>query len=288
MNRIVLVNGRAADLARAAILANDRGFTLGDGVFESLRVYGGRPCLLDRHIERLARGAELLRIPLPFTLAELSGQVEETLGLNRLESAGAYLRITLTRGAGERGLTAPAEPRPTLVVMALPIPAPPPVEARRDRTAVVAKGVRRNDSSPACRVKGLGQMENLLASFEAADRGADEAILLDTAGDLAEGSTTNLFWVSGRTIFTPSLACGVLPGITRAAVIELAAAGGVEVDEGRHPPARLFEADEAFLTSSLIEIEPLVRADGLPVGTGMPGPVTRSLMEAYREKVLRG
>jgi len=285
MTHKILVNGRPTDAGLPVIGAMDRGFTLGDGVFETFRAYGGRPFLLGQHFDRLERGARALEIPCPLDAAELATQVEETLRLNGLEEADACIRVTLSRGPGERGLRPPFDLHPTVVVRSVPMAPPLPPDRRTGRAAVISATVFRNERNCTSRHKTVSQVDNVLAALEAGKRDADEALLLNTAGELTEGATTNLFWVSRSRLQTPCVDCGLLPGITRSVVIDLALGLSIPVEEGKNPPSRLSEADEAFLTSSVREIDPLIRLEGLAIGSGVTGPVTMALMEALRSRI---
>lgn len=214
----------------------DRGFTLGDGLFETMRVRQGAVLRLKAHLARLATGAGVLGLPLP--ALDLAAALAATAEANAL-TEGA-LRLTLSRGTGPRGVLPPAEPNPTLVITATPLPAPAP-PAR----LVIAQGTRRNDRSPLAQVKSLNYLDNILARQEAARRGADDAVLLNTRERVAETSIANLFAVIGGDLLTPPLSEGVLPGIMRAAVL----ADGA----GERPLTAedLSRADEIFLTSAL-------------------------------------
>ena len=273
---MIFLNGALVSEHEAAIDPADRGFLLGDGLFETLRVYKGRVPLLPRHLERLKAGAAALGIPLPAT--DLSGAVSETLAANGLELADAAIRITLTRGPGPRGLLPPDDPKPTVMVVAMPrVPAP-----AAPATAVTARS-RRNEQTLLTSLKTLNYLDNILARREAAAEQADEAIFWNTAGRLAGASAANLFLLRGRTLFTPPPAEGVLPGIMRAGVLDLAETVDVHAVQTPLAPAKLHDADEAFLTNSLIGIRPLVRIDQRVIGDGRAGPVTRQLQQALRD-----
>ena len=224
----------AQDDARISPL--DRGFTLGDGLFETLRVREGAVLRLYAHLARLATGAGVLGLPLP-TL-DLAAALAATVEANGL--AEGVLRLTLSRGIGPRGVLPPAEPNPTLVITAAPLP-PPAAPAR----LVIAQGTRRNDRSPLAQVKSLNYLDNIIARQEAARRGADDAVLLNTQERVAETSIANVFAVIDGDLVTPPLSEGVLPGIMRAAVLAEGA--------GERPltPQDLSRAEEIFLTSAL-------------------------------------
>ena len=262
----------AADAAR--IDPRDRGFLLGDGVFETFAATDGYVYRLAEHLERLSTGATVLGIPLPTNDIECA--VQTVLEANDLAQGCAALRLTLSHGVGPRGLLAPADPHPTLLLTATAASAPP------EAMTAVTVTVRRNEHSPTASIKHMSYLDNIIARNEAARSGADEAIMLNTAGNIAEASAANVFAIdSGGTLVTPALAEGALPGVTRRAVIELAAGLDIGVREIILSIERLAEADEAFLTNSLIGVCPLVALDGRPIGDGAPGPATRALKNAY-------
>ena len=273
---MIFLNGRLVERDQARIDPADRGLLLGDGLFETLRSRDGRVAGLPAHLERLRRGAEMLGIPLP-DLA-LDAAVTETLVANGVDKGCAALRITLTRGAGPRGLVPPMEPKPTLMIAAFA--SAPPSDA--PLKAVIA-ATRRNEQSPLAQLKTLNYLDNVLAKSEAEARGADDALLLNTAGRLACASAANLFLVRGRRLMTPPPGEGVLPGITRAEVIALASDLDLAVTETPLEPDQLRSADEAFLTNSLMQIRPLVAVNDRPLADGTAGPVTQQLLDAYRE-----
>ena len=273
----VFLDGALVNSGTARIDPADRGLLLGDGLFETLRAYGGVVFRLDAHLARLAAGAAVLAIPLPLPAGALAEAVIATLRANGL--ADASLRITLTRGPGPRGLAPPPEPRPTLLITAAPY------EDEGDTGAVRAclAGPPRNEHSPNATLKTLGYLDNVLAAAEARARGCDEAILRNTAGRLAGGARGNLFVVSGGALLTPPPREGALPGIARATVLDLARGRGIEVRETPLETAVLAAAEEAFLTNSLIEVLALGSIDGRPVGDGGVGKLTAALRADYRK-----
>ncbi|HET9986597.1 MAG TPA: aminotransferase class IV [Longimicrobiales bacterium] len=272
---IVWVNGELVDEARAAVSVHDRGFLLGDGLFETMRAYGGRVFALREHLERLRRGAERIGLPLPDGLERA---VCETVAANRLDDAA--VRLTASRGAGD-GLLPPEAPSPTVVVAARPY-RPDPAWHERGIRAALARG-RLDEHRATAGLKALGYLEAVVAVAEARAAGCDDALFLDTAGHLAEAAASNLFVVVDGELLTPPLSCGILPGVTRAAVLRLAARRGWTAHERALEPASLERATEAFLTSSLREIVPLVEVGGRVVGAGRPGPLAGALLSEYRD-----
>lgn len=278
----VYVNGRYLPADEPAIGATDRGLLYGDGLFETLRAYDGLPFLLDRHLARLNASAAALRLGSGADAAEVREAIAELLRRNCLRDA--YLRITLTRGehAGPLELAPPA--RPTLTIVARPHHPLPP--SRYDPgSAVIIASIRQNADSPLPRHKTLNYLANLWARTEARERGADDAILLNTRGEVAEATSSNLFLVVGGTLVTPALEANILPGITRAEVLALARQAGYNVSERGVLPGELYAAEELFLTNSVAELVPIRAIDGRLVGQGRPGKVTSGLHRSYRERV---
>ena len=267
------LNGDLMAAEKAGIAPNDRGFLLGDGIFETLLVLEGRPALADEHFARLAASAETLGIPLSFTPADLDAIYAGVLEANDLMTAPrASLRVTLTRGPGPRGIAVPLDVSPTLLVTAAPGGTPP------QSVSAVVSTIRRNTSSPAARLKALPYLDNVFAKEEAKLAGADEAILLDTQGHLACASVANVFFWEGGKLVTPSAKGPILPGITRAAVLKLARKLGIETEEGHILPNRLLQADGIFLTNSLTGLLPVKKMDGRELPAH---PETQRLSDAY-------
>jgi branched-chain amino acid aminotransferase len=272
--RALWVNGRLVEPAARVRGASDPGFTLGDGLFETMRVLGGKGFRLAEHLARLRSSASRVDLRVPENLER---------GIREAVAAGGggsgALRLTLTRGEAPPGLRIPEGAEGTLVLALHPLPARE--RQGRDGVSGVVAGGRIDERASTTGLKHLGYLGAVLAQREADAAGADDALLLNTAGNLAEAAAANLFLVSEGRLFTPSLACGALPGITRALVLELAAAAGIPHTEEPLAPSRLDGADEAFLTSSLRGLEPLVSVGGRPLGDGRPGPLTRRLQLAY-------
>lgn len=238
--------------------AHDRGFTLGDGLFETVLAEAGALRHLPAHLARMAAGCAVLGLPPP-DRAEAERLMQGALEDASLGSVRAAVRLTLTAGCGGRGLDRPEPVSPLLVATAAPAP------KADQRAGLVTATVRRNDASPTSRLKSLAYLDNVLARREAAAARADEALMLNTRGELACAAAANLFWVSGGRLYTPHQDCGVLAGITRARVIAAAAALGEPVRAVRAGPEALRQADGIFLTNSLIGLRPVARLDGRAV-----------------------
>lgn len=285
------VDGRLLSAGEPHLSAFDRGFQLGDGVFETLRARGGRTAELDQHLARLDRSATGLGIQLPDGIAAtLTTAIRELLaaeGLDRPEGDAA-LRITVSRGrfAG-RGLLPPNEDvQPTIVVQAWPV-IPPPAGHLETGLHLVPSAVRRDPSSPLAALKTTSRADYVFARLEARAAGADDALFLTIQGDLSEATSANLFLVRGPELATPSLDCAILPGTTRDWILGWGRRVGLRTFEARLTPADLAAADEAFLSSSVAGILPVTRFAGRPIGIGVPGPWTRRAREE-REAFIRG
>lgn len=281
----VWIDGAPVAAAEARVSVFDRGFLYGDSVFETLRTYDGRPFAVDEHLERLARSARLVHIELPVPLATLRDEIHTAL---RDTASESYVRLTLTRGTGALGLDPRTASRPLRVLIVAPLHAPPP-EAYERGVAVITYATQRvGDATPAAGAKIGNYLVAVLAMQEARTHGAVEALIVDGSGHVVEGATSNVFAVRGDVLCTPSEGEGILPGITRRHVLEVAARLGVEVRLGALTKEELLLADEMFISSSLRELLPVVRVDGAPVGAGVPGPVTRRLLDDFRRSVREG
>ncbi|MFH0942096.1 MAG: aminotransferase class IV [Chloroflexota bacterium] len=280
MAKVVYLNGSLVPRERAAISVLDYGFLYGYGLFETMRAYQGRVFLLDRHLDRLESAAA--QLGLPVSVPELAPAVRATIQANGLTNA--RVRLTVSRGEGSLSPDPGTCQKATVLIVAEPY-RPYPARVYRSGLRAVTASSRRNSQSPLSRLKTANFLESILARQEAKKAGADDALLLNEKGMLAEASMSNLFLVSRGIIMTPGLSSGVLPGITRGVVLELAAKLGIETVEAEIPPEAIIQAEEAFLTNSLIEVMPLVEIDGQPVALGQRGTVTARLHKAYRALV---
>ena len=275
---MIFLNGRLVDLRDARIDARDRGLLLGDGLFETLLCRSGRPLDLAPHFQRLAEGARRLGIPLAMTEDETARAIAALLDAEALTDGTAALRITLTRGPGARGLLPPRDGDPTVMISAEAWSRPGPAAA-----AVIAAGVRRNEHSPCASLKTLNYLDNVVARREAEERGADEALMLNTAGRLCCGSASNLFLVLDDRLATPPLADGALPGITRAAILERAPHLGIAVEERPLPAQALASARGLFVTNSLIGLRCVTSVDGKALGAGDADPRVTAIEAALED-----
>jgi branched-chain amino acid aminotransferase len=283
----VWINGRLEPAERALLTVTDRGFQVGDGIFETLRVEGGGVLELSLHVSRLQASAAVMALPLPDDLESYLGQaIADLCRANRLDGSGtqAAVRITVSRGAvAGRALLPPEDVRPNLVIQAWRVD-PPPEEMLGRGVRLVISGVRRDPASPLATVKTTSRAEFVYAQLEARRRGADDAVFLTTDGHLAEATSASIFLVEGAGLATPSLDCGIVVSTTRRWVISSGGPGlGLSVRQGHLTPNDLFAADEAFLASSVAGILPILSVDGRPIGAGTPGVWTARL-RAMREK----
>ena len=283
MNATVSVNGRIADAAHATVAVFDHGFLYGEGVYETLRTYNRIPFLYDRHQERLRRSAALMALPVPFTDDELLASIGATMAAHR-GLKEAYIRVLLTRGVGELTYNPAACPVPTTVIIVKPFPEPP-VRTFAEGIVLQLVGIRRNHPSALNpMIKSNNLINNALAMQEALKSGADEALMCNQAGEIVECSQSNFFVVRRNEVLTPPLSAGLLPGVTRAFVMELASEMGLEAREETLTPDELRAIDEAFITGTTREVTPVVRISEQTIGTGRPGAVTTQLLSRFRER----
>jgi branched-chain amino acid aminotransferase len=279
----VFINGQYYPKSRAMISAFDHGLLYGDGVFEGIRVYNGRVFKLREHLHRLYRSARALMIQIPYDFEELLEHTLETLRRNRLYDR-AYIRLVVTRGQGDLGINPKkCRVRSTTIIIADTIQIYPP-EAYEAGIITITCNTRRvsPDSVPA-EIKTLNYLSNILGIIEANNAGAAEGIMLDRNGWVTEATVDNLFILRGGTVITPPIYLGILPGITRATVMELAREHGYPVKEEPFTTAHIYTSDEVFLTGTGAEVIPVVRVDNRVIGDGKPGPVTKELIAAFRE-----
>ena len=298
----VWVDGRIEPAEAPVLTAFDRGFQLGDGVFETLRARGGRPTELPEHAARMRRSAAGLSIVLPDDLEpRLALAIDELLAAESLggPAGDASVRITASRGPFfGRGLLPPDEhPAPTIVVQAWPVP-PTPASHLERGLHLVASAIRRDPESPLNALKTTSRADYVYARIEARTAGADDALFLTIDGYLSEATSANLFVVrdipgsgdragGAPELATPALACAILPGTTRSWILRWGSTVGLATSEGLLTTRDLHEADEAFLSSSVAGILPVTRFAGEPIGTGLPGPWTLRA-RADREAFIRG
>jgi branched-chain amino acid aminotransferase len=282
MPTMVNVDGRLAGERDAVVSVFDHGFLFGEGVYEVLRTYRRRPFLFDAHMRRLRASADRIALAIPVSDGEIHERIAATIAAAALPGE-AYIRLLVTRGVGEIGYDPASCPSPTIVVI-VKAHAELPAEAYSQGVAVALVSVRRNHPETVNPlIKSNNLLNNALAMQEAYRRGAAEALMRNTRDEIVECAMSNIFLVSAGVLRTPPISAGLLAGVTRAFVLELAAKTGIRAFEETLREADLAAADEMFFTSTTREIVPVVRVDDRVVGTGRPGPVTQRLRAAFAE-----
>jgi branched-chain amino acid aminotransferase len=272
----IFLNGQFVPEERAVVSVLDRGFLYGDGLFEAMRIFNGKPFRWDQHMERLQHGAEFLKIKLPFFPEALRGFVEELIVKN--EMSDALLRLTLSRGVGVRGYSPKGAESPTLVMSlhAAPAAGAPP------RWKLIVSSHRLPANEPLAQFKTCNKLAQVLARAEADVAGADEALLLNTDGFVVEGASSNLFWIEGEMICTPPLAAGVLAGVTRAVVLEICQTLALKTREANVTAKELKHVDGIFVSLSSFGI---VEAELLDGHSLKQSPLTLRIQESYRKLI---
>ncbi len=282
---LVYLNGRFVSKEEATVSVFDHGFLYGDGIYETMRAYNGGFFLLERHLARLQCSADAVFLTLPMPIDKISAVLHETLNVNRL--AEAYVRLHISRGPGEIGLDPGLCPAPTVVIVAKPFKAYPPEYYDRGVSVSIVKTRRNHPLALNPSIKGTNFLNNILAKIEANKAGAYEGIMLNWEGFVAEGTISNIFMVKGGVLRTPALNVGILEGVTRGLVLDLARNEKISLQESAFSPQELIGADECFITNSTMEIMPVTLIDGKSIGSNGPGPLTATLMQAYRHEVLK-
>jgi branched-chain amino acid aminotransferase len=277
MSTRININGVITAPEEAKISVLDHGLLFGDSVYEVLRTYQGKPFLFSRHFARLEHSAAGIALQLPWTKSETLEQIRRTLIPNECR-----IRLVITRGIGELNPNTETCADPAAIIIVVPL-AVPPESIYADGADVVISSVRRSGRHADTKTGSL--IHQVLALREAKSKGAFEAILLTADNKLSDGITSNIYLVRNGTILTPAHDAGIVEGITRAVVLDLARKTGIPVTEGLFHVSEINRADEMFLTSTGREVVPIARVDGKPVGNGRPGPIARRLLEAYRAAV---
>lgn len=275
----IYIDGKFYDEKNAKISVFDHGLLYGDGVFEGIRAYHGRVFKLTEHIDRLFYSAKAILLDIPMTHAGLMKATVETIRANKLRDC--YVRLIVTRGIGTLGLNPRSCRKPSVIIIAGKIQVYPKELYARGMDIVTVPTVRNLHSAVNPAIKSLNYLNNILAKIEANNAGVEEAVMLNAAGFVAECTADNLFIIKHGALLTPPLSAGALYGITRGTVMKLAGELGVKVSEPNLTRYDLFNADECFLTGTGAEIMPVIKIDGRVIGTGKPGPVTKSLVTKY-------
>ncbi len=280
---IVYLNNRWVPLKSARISPLDHGFLYGDGVFETVLSYEGKPFKLACHLERLVQSCRRIGLSIPKSAEKFPTIVDKILARNKIKEG--MIRMAITRGPGPVGLDPGLCPVPTLLIMAFPFIPPPESLYAKGIALKVVKTVRNIAEAIPSEIKSSNFLNNILAKMEATQGGADEGIFLNQKGDVAEGTISNIFYVNRNRLTTPSLKAGILDGVTRNTVIEIAKKKGIPVEETLFRPKSLLAAEECFVTSTGYEIMPATKINGKKIGTGLPGPLTKKIMALFRKEV---
>lgn len=277
----IFVDGEFLPESEAKVSVFDHGLLYGDGIFEGIRFYNGRVFRLEEHHDRLWDSARSICLEIPMSKAEMTEALLETIRRNGLRDG--YIRQIVTRGVGNLGLNPVQCKKPTIIIIAATI-ALYPEEMYRNGLTIVTCATRR--SGPATlnpAVKSLNYLNNVMARIEANLAGADEALMLNDAGNVAECTADNVFIIKKGQIFTPPITAGALRGITRAVVFEIAAELGIKITETDITRHDVFVADECFLTGTAAEVIPVIKADGRLIGNGKPGAISARMIARFRE-----
>jgi branched-chain amino acid aminotransferase len=283
MPRIVFMNDRLVPEDEARVSVFDHGLLYGDGVFEGLRSYSGRVFRLDAHIDRLWASALAISLAIPTTKEAVAKAVNDTLAANNLSDG--YVRLVVTRGAGSLGLDPNRTKNPQLIVIADTISLYPEEFYEKGLRIVTAATQRVQSAALSPRIKSLNYLNNIMAKLEGLQAGCVEALMLNHKGEVAECTGDNVFIVRSGRLLTPPPEAGILEGITRNAVMELAHDAGIECRETPLTRYDVYTADECFLTGTAAEVIPVVDVDGRRIGTGTPGPVTSRLKADFHRLV---
>ncbi len=281
MSRMVFLSGSIVPEEQAHVSVFDHGLLYGDGVFEGIRVYAGRVFLLEEHIERLYESALAIRLVIPMSPQQMSDAVNQTVAANGITNG--YVRLVITRGSGTLGLDIRRTADPRVIIIADTISLYPEEYYRDGLRLITASTIRNHAAALSPRIKSLNYLNNILAKIEGTDAGCVEALMLNHKGEVAECTGDNLFIVRRGELITPPPDAGILAGITRNAVMKLAAADGIPVAERTLTRHDIFIADECFLTGTAAEVIPVTSLDGRTIGTGKPGPVTERLLVLFRK-----
>lgn len=280
----IFLNGELVPEEEARISVFDHGLLYGDGIFEGIRVYGGRVFLLREHVERLLRSAVAIALDCPMSAEDLAEAVRETCRANRIRNG--YVRLVVTRGMGTLGLNPYLCRSPQVIIIADNIQLYAPELYQQGLKIVTVGTVRNHPEAINPKIKSLNYLNNVLAKIEAINAGVMEAVMLNHQGFVAEATGDNIFAVHGREVVTPSLDAGCLQGITRDVVMRLSREAGMTVREEMMSRYDFYTADEVFLTGTAAEVIPVVEFDRRKIGDGSPGSVTKSLMASFRDFTL--
>jgi branched-chain amino acid aminotransferase group I len=282
MEEFVYLNGELMPRSWTKLSLFDHGFLYGYGLFETMRSYNGVIFRLEQHLTRLFKSAEILGLDTKLGAFDLNKACYQVIKFNKLNNS--RLRLTVTGGEGDITPNPSTCDEITVFIVARRLIPLPPEIYDRGFTAIISS-IRRNSRSPLATLKSTCYLENILAKQEAKATGSDESLILNEKGNLAEASSSNIFLVDQEALITPSLKSGILPGVTREVVLGIARSMGIKTIERDIKPEKLLEADEAFITNSIIEIMPLTYINSKPIGTGEPGIITKRIAASYNQLI---
>lgn len=282
----IYINGQILPQEEARISVFDHGLLYGDGVFEGIRAYNGKIFTLDQHLDRLYNSATAIALKIPITKAEMADAIKKTMEANN--QADSYIRLVVTRGEGKLGLDPNKCSMPQVIIIADTIELYPKALYEKGLDIVTVATIRNHFSALDPKIKSLNYLNNILAKIESIQAGAGEALMLNKDGYVAECAGDNIFIFKDDTLLTPPAGAGILIGITRNVVMELATKMGIQVKEELMTRYDLYIADECFLTGTAAEIIPVVKIDGRVIGTGKPGKITLDLLKRYRDLTRNG
>lgn len=280
MSLQVYVAGKLVPKEQAKVSVFDHGLLYGDGVFEGIRVYGGKVFLEEEHIKRLYESAGAIRLQIPILPEEMKQAVRDTIAANSITDG--YVRLVITRGAGTLGIDPQRTSNPQVIIIADTISLYPQEIYDNGLPLVTASTIRNHSGALSPRIKSLNYLNNIMAKIEGTDAGTVEALMLNHNGEVSECTGDNIFIVKDGVLKTPPPEAGILEGITRGAVMNLAKEAGLEVRETAMVRHDIYIADECFLTGTAAEVIAVISLDGRTIGSGKPGPVTQDLLERFR------
>lgn len=281
MSLKIYISGKLYDKEDAKVSVYDHGLLYGDGVFEGLRTYNGKVFRLEQHLQRLWESAKAIWLEIPMTREALAQAVNETVSVNGIKDG--YVRLVVTRGGGSLGLDPNRTSNPQVIIIADTISLYPAEFYERGLEIVSVSTVRNHPAALSPRIKSLNYLNNILAKIEGLKAGCVEALMLNHKGEIAECTGDNIFLVRQGALLTPPIDAGILEGVTRDAVIELAQEAKIDVREIALTKHDVYIADECFLTGTAAEVVPVVKVDNRQIGSGAPGPITRQLKERFHK-----
>jgi branched-chain amino acid aminotransferase len=277
----VYINGKLYDKADAKVSVYDHGLLYGDGVFEGIRVYEGKVFRLREHVDRFFDSARAIKLEIPLSREQMAEAITSTVQANAKRNG--YIRAVVTRGAGYLGLDPRKTTDPQVIIIVDDISMYPPELYENGMEIVTVSTIRNHPNAVNPRIKSLNYLNNILAKIEAIQSGCLEALMLNHKGEVAECTGDNIFVVKRGVLKTPSVDAGILEGVTRNAVMELARAANIPVQETTLTRHDVYTADECFLTGTAAEVIPVVKCDGRPIGPGKPGPITKQLRDRFHQ-----